>query len=50
MEGSPNYHLSTHHTFFNKLYIDIMYMPKAQGFKYIVATRDDLTGVCEAQP
>jgi transposase InsO family protein len=27
-----------------------MFMPKAQGYCYIVAARDDLTGVCEAQP
>jgi hypothetical protein len=37
-------------TLFSKIYVDVMYMPKAQGYKYIVAARDDLTGVCEAQP
>jgi hypothetical protein len=36
-------------TIFSKLYIDVMFMPKAQGYKFIMAARDDLTGVCEAQ-
>jgi len=37
-------------TLFAKIYIDIMHMPKAKGFKYIVAARDDLSGTCEAKP
>jgi hypothetical protein len=36
-------------TLFTKIYIDIMHMPKAHGYKYIVAARDDLSGTCEAQ-
>ena len=32
-----------------KVYIDIMYMPKAQGFRYIVAARDDLSRVSEGR-
>ena len=34
---------------FQKIYVDIMHMPEAKGFKYIVAARDDLSGVCEAR-
>ena len=36
-------------TIFNKIYVDVMHMPEAKGFKYIVAARDDLSGTCEAQ-
>jgi hypothetical protein len=35
---------------FSKIYIDIMHMPPAQGFKYIVAAKDDLSGTSEAKP
>ena len=35
---------------FAKIYIDIMHMPLAQGFRYIVAAKDDLSGTCEATP
>jgi hypothetical protein len=35
---------------FSKIYIDIMHMPKAKGYRYIVAARDDLSGTCEAKP
>lgn len=35
---------------FAKLYIDVMHMPPAHGFKYIVAAKDDLSGTCEAAP
>ena len=35
---------------FAKVYIDVMYMPPANGFKYIVAARDDLSGTSEAAP
>jgi len=27
-----------------------MHMPRAKGFKYIVAAQDDLSGTCEAKP
>jgi hypothetical protein len=41
-------------TLFFKIYMDIMHMPPAPGgsegdFKYIIAARDDLSGVCEAR-
>lgn len=35
---------------FAKIYVDIMHMPLAHGFKYIVAAKDDLSGTSEAQP
>ena len=35
---------------FAKVYIDIMHMPPANGYKYIVAAKDDLSGTCEAIP
>jgi hypothetical protein len=35
---------------FAKVYIDIMHMPSAQGYKYIVAAKDDLSGTSEAAP
>jgi hypothetical protein len=34
---------------FQTIYIDIMMMPEAAGYKMIVAARDDLSGTCEAQ-
>lgn len=37
-------------TLFAKIYIDIMHMPLAYGFKYIVAAKDDLSGTSEAAP
>jgi transposase InsO family protein len=36
-------------TLFSKVYIDVMKMPKAHGFNFIVAARDDLSGACEAR-
>ncbi len=33
---------------FAKVYIDIMHMPAAHGFYYIVAAKDDLSGISEA--
>jgi hypothetical protein len=33
---------------FAKIYIDIMHMPPAKGFSYIVAAKDDLSGTSEA--
>ena len=41
--------VSTSLALFQKIYVDIMHMPEAKGFKYIVAARDDLSGVCEAR-
>lgn len=41
--------IATPITIFTKLYLDIMHMPKAKGFRYIVAARDDLSGNCEAR-
>jgi transposase InsO family protein len=35
---------------FAKVYIDIMHMPNAHGYKYIVAAKDDLSGTTEAAP
>jgi transposase InsO family protein len=35
---------------FAKVYIDIMQMPPAHGYKYIVAAKDDLSGTSEAAP
>jgi hypothetical protein len=35
---------------FAKIYVDIMHMPLAQGYKYIVAAKDDLSGTSEARP
>jgi hypothetical protein len=36
--------VSTPATIFTKIYLDIMRMPEAKGYKYIVAARDDLSG------
>lgn len=36
-------------TLFSKVYLDIMLMPPAQGYKYIVAARDDLSGAAEGR-
>ena len=35
---------------FAKVYIDVMHMPVAHGFHYIVAAKDDLSGTSEAIP
>ena len=35
---------------FSKIYVDIMHMPPAHGYKYIVAAKDDLSGTSEAAP
>jgi hypothetical protein len=35
---------------FSKVYLDVMKMPKAQGMQWLVACRDDLSGVTECQP
>jgi hypothetical protein len=34
---------------FSKVYLDVMKMPKAQGMQWLVACRDDLSGVTECQ-
>ncbi|EIN03287.1 hypothetical protein PUNSTDRAFT_78445 [Punctularia strigosozonata HHB-11173 SS5] len=36
-------------TIFTRIYVDIMFMPKAQGYRYIVAARDDLTQAAEGR-
>jgi hypothetical protein len=48
LEMSPT--ISTPTTLFQKVYIDVMYMPPSAGFHFIVAARDDLSGACEARP
>jgi transposase InsO family protein len=35
---------------FTKIYVDIMHMPPANGYKFIVAAKDDLSGTSEAKP
>jgi len=42
--------VSTPSTIFVKVYIDIMHMPPAQGYKYIVLARDDLSQYVEGRP
>jgi len=41
--------ISTPTTVFSKIYLDVMHMPKAQGYQYIVAARDGLTGASEGR-
>ena len=41
--------ISTPVTLFTKVYLDVMVMPKAQGYHYIVTARDDLSGAAEGQ-
>ncbi|EPQ49922.1 hypothetical protein GLOTRDRAFT_51378, partial [Gloeophyllum trabeum ATCC 11539] len=41
--------ISTPATIFTKLYADVMLMPKAKGYRYIVAARDDLTQAAEGR-
>lgn len=41
--------ISTPTQMFFKVYLDIMFMPKAHGFTCIVACRDDLSGVTEGR-
>jgi transposase InsO family protein len=48
LEISPT--VSTPTALFEKIYIDIMHMPPAQGYRYIVAAKDDLSGTSEAAP
>jgi hypothetical protein len=42
--------ISTPTTVFEKVYIDLMHMPPSGGFNFIIAAKDDLTGVSEAKP
>src|SRR5215475_10799018 len=37
-------------TLFEKVYIDVMFMPPSMGYHCIVAAKDDLTGITEAWP
>ena len=41
--------ISTPVSVFSKVYLDVMHMPKAQGYHYIVAARDNLTGAAEGR-
>ena len=41
--------ISTPATIFSKIYLDVMFMPKVRGFKYIIAARDDLSGAAEGR-
>lgn len=36
-------------TIFTKIYVDMMYMPLAKGFKYLIAARDDLSRAAEGR-
>ncbi len=47
IEVSPTIHTPT--TIFSELYFDIMIIPKAYGYHYIIATRDNLIHVAEGQ-
>ena len=42
--------ISTPSILFTKIYIDVMHMPLAKGYRCIVAAKDDLSGTCEARP
>lgn len=41
--------VSTPKNIFIKLHVDIMFMPKAKGYRYIVAARDDLSRASEGR-
>ncbi len=41
--------ISTPAALFSKVYIDVMLMPKAKGYRYIVAARDDLSRASEGR-
>jgi hypothetical protein len=47
MEIPPTISMPT--AIFKKIYIDIMKMPPSGKYSMIVATRDDLSGFCEAK-
>jgi len=42
--------ISTPTTLFEKVYVDVMYMPPSGGYHLIVAAKDDLSGVTEVRP
>ena len=42
--------ISTPATLFQKVYIDVMFMPPSGGYHLIVAAKDDLTGITEVRP
>src|SRR6266481_2154235 len=46
-QASHPYHNFSTNDSLLKVYIDIMLMPKAQGYRYIIAARDDLSGAAE---
>ena len=43
------YEISAPIRIFEKVYIDLMKMPKCAGYEFIIAAKDDLTGVTEAR-
>jgi len=47
IEVSPT--ISTPQALFEKVYIDVMHMPPSGGYQFIVAARDDLSGVTEVR-
>jgi hypothetical protein len=47
MEVSPM--ISTPIAIFEKVYLDVMYMPPSAGYRFIVAARDDLSGATEVR-
>jgi len=49
-QTSHSYHdFSTNDSLPTKVYLNIMLMPKAQGYRYIIAARDDLSGAAEGR-
>jgi hypothetical protein len=42
--------ISTPASLFEKVYVDVMYMPPSGQYRFIVAAKDDLSGVVEASP
>jgi hypothetical protein len=49
MESSNPYHCLDTTTIFSKIYVDVMSMPVAGEFKFIVAAKDDLTLAVEGR-
>ncbi|GJE97287.1 polyprotein [Phanerochaete sordida] len=41
--------VSTPSTIFLKIYVDVMFMPRYHGYRYIAAARDDLSGAAEGR-
>jgi len=46
-QDSYSHHGFNPATLFMKVYLNIMLMPKAQGYQYIIAARDNLSGAAE---